>query len=168
MKVTSREAWVIRLNTLLNSMFKVVLIHLCWKGKFILTVFHDISMQLGTIWSSSLYICLWQHRCTRLVFWSVLFCPFNTVKNLIFRQGFPGLVPLLQWRLPGLLLQRLLYLLHLLLRGDCLRSSSCWRGRCFVCCLSSCCSCCLGIVCLGSSCCCRHSCCWRGCCFVCW
>jgi hypothetical protein len=31
--------------------------HLCWKCKFILTVFHDISMQLGTIWSSSLYIC---------------------------------------------------------------------------------------------------------------
>jgi hypothetical protein len=38
--------------------------------------------------------------CTRLVFWSFLFCPNNTVKNLIFRQRFPGLVPLLQWRLP--------------------------------------------------------------------
>jgi hypothetical protein len=38
--------------------------------------------------------------------------------NLIFRQRFPGQVPLLQWRLPGLLLlYRLLYLLHLLLRG---------------------------------------------------
>jgi hypothetical protein len=81
-------------------------------------MFHDISMQLGTIWSSSLFICFWQHRCTRLVFWSVLFCPNNTVKNLIFRQRFPGRVPLLQWRFPGLLLlQRLLYLLHLLLRG---------------------------------------------------
>jgi hypothetical protein len=43
-----------------------------------------------------------------------------------------------------------------------------WRGCCFVCCLSSCCNCCLGIVCLGSSYCCRRSCCWRGCCFVCW
>jgi hypothetical protein len=31
---------------------------------------------------------------------------------------FPSLVPLLQWRLPRLLLlQRLMYLLHLLLRG---------------------------------------------------
>jgi hypothetical protein len=81
-------------------------------------MFHDISMQLGTIWSSSLCICFWQHRCTRLVFWSVQFCPNNTFKNLVFRQRFPGLVPLLQWRLPGLLLlQRLLYLLHLFLRG---------------------------------------------------
>jgi hypothetical protein len=53
-----------------------------------------------------------------LVFWSVQFCPNNIAKNLIFRQRFPGLVPLLQWRLPRLLLlQRLLYLLHLLLRG---------------------------------------------------
>jgi hypothetical protein len=47
------------------------------------------------------------------------------------------------------------------LGGDCLRSSSCWRGYCFVCCLSSCCSCCLGVVCLGSSCYCRRSYCWR-------
>jgi hypothetical protein len=77
-----------------------------------------MSMQLGTIWSNSLYICFWQHRCTRIVFWLVLFYPNNTVKNLIFKQSFPGLVPLLQWRLLGLLmLQRLLYLLHLLLTG---------------------------------------------------
>jgi hypothetical protein len=57
-------------------------------------------------------------RCTRLVFWSFLFYPNNTVKNLIFRQRFPILIPLLQWRLPGLLLllQRLMYMLHLLLR----------------------------------------------------
>jgi hypothetical protein len=54
--------------------------------------------------------------CTRLVFWSFLFCPNNTVKNLIFRQRFPGLVPLLQWRLP---------------------MSSCCRGCC------TCCICCL-------------------------
>jgi hypothetical protein len=87
-----------------------VLIHICWKGKFILTVFNDISMQPGTI----------KNRCTRLVFWSFLFCPNNTVKNHIFRQRFPGLVPLLQWRFPGilLLLQRLLYMLHLLFRGE--------------------------------------------------
>jgi hypothetical protein len=50
--------------------------------------------------------------------------------------------------------------------GDCLRSSSSWRGYCFVFCLSSCCSCCLGVVFLGSSCCCRRSCCWRGCYFI--
>jgi hypothetical protein len=42
-----------------------------------------------------------------------MFYPNNTVENLIFRQRFPSLVPLLQWTLPGLLLlQRLLYLLH--------------------------------------------------------
>jgi hypothetical protein len=132
------------------------LIHLCWKGKFILTVLHDISMQLGTIWSSSLYICFLQHRCIRLVSCSVLFCSINTVKNLIFRKRFPGPVPILQWRLPGLLLlQRMLYLLHLLLRERLpTLSSCCWRGYCFFCYLSSCFSCCLGVVCLGSSRCC--------------
>jgi hypothetical protein len=58
-------------------------------------------------------------------------------------------------------------MLHLLLRGDCMRSSSCcWRGCCFVSCLSSCCSCFLGGVCVCSSSCCRHSYCWRGCCLL--
>jgi hypothetical protein len=82
------------------------------------------------------------------------------------------MVPLLLWRLPGLLLlQRLFYLLHLLLRGrfacappPAAEEASC----CFVCCLSSCCSCFLGVVCLSSSCYCRCSYYWRGCCFVCW
>jgi hypothetical protein len=53
------------------------------------------------------------------------------------------------------------------LGGDFLRSSSCyWRGCYFVCCLSSCCSCYSGVVCVGSSYCCRRFYYWRGCCFV--
>jgi hypothetical protein len=154
--------------TLNSTTLKVVLIHLCWKGKFILTVFYDVSMQPGTIWSNLAQFGPAASKFASdnigapgLYFWSFMFCPNNTVKNLIFRKRFPGMVPLLQWRMPGvlLLLQRLLYMLHLLLRGDCLGSSSCCcRGCCFVGCLSSCCSCCLGRVCLDSSSCCRRSC----------